>query len=264
MIRLKNMTKRFHRGGVNEVIALDQIDLHVQAGDFVSIIGSNGAGKSSLLSCLAGTYAIDAGSVWLGGRDVTAWPEYRRAELIGRVFQDPLVGTCAALSIEQNLSLAIRRGLGRSLAIGVKKRDRHLFREQLAILGLGLEDRLKSRVGLLSGGQRQALTMIMATLMEPEVLLLDEHTAALDPKTAAQILDLTRRIVEARSLTTLMVTHNMAQALACGNRLIMLHQGRIILDVAGKEKAGLSVDDLLARFYSSQGQAFTSDRALLG
>ncbi len=264
MIHLENISKRFHRGGVNEVVALDRIDLHIEPGDFVSIIGSNGAGKSSLLSCLAGTHPIDAGRVRLGGRDVTTWPEYRRAEFIGRIFQDPLVGTCAALSIEQNLSLAIRRGRGRRLAIGVKKRDRRHFREQLEVLELGLEDRLKSRVGLLSGGQRQALTMIMATLIEPEVLLLDEHTAALDPKTAAQILDLTRRIVEARALTTLMVTHNMAQALSFGNRLIMLHRGRIILDVAGAEKAGLTVDDLLARFYHSQGEAFASDRALLG
>ena len=264
MIRLARLTKRFHRGGVNEVMALDGIDLHIRPGDFVSIIGSNGAGKSTLLNCLTGTYAIDAGSIRLGGRDVTAWPEYRRAKLIGRVFQDPLVGTCAALSIEQNMALAIRRGRSRTLAWGVRKPDRGLFRTQLEILGLGLEDRLKSRVGLLSGGQRQALTMIMATLIEPEVLLLDEHTAALDPKTAAQILDLTHRIIETRGLTTLMVTHNMAQALSFGNRLIMLHRGRVILDVAGEEKAGLKVDDLLARFYSSQGEAFSSDRALLG
>jgi putative ABC transport system ATP-binding protein len=264
MVRLEGMTKCFNRGGVNAVTALDRIDLHIRPGDFVSVIGSNGAGKSSLLSCVAGTYAVDAGRIWLAGQDVTDWPEYRRAGSIGRVFQDPLVGTCASLSIEQNLALALRRGRGRGLAIGVRRRDRQHFREQLAIIGLGLEERLKSRVGLLSGGQRQALTMVMATLVEPEVLLLDEHTAALDPKTAAQMLDLTRRIVETRGLTTLMVTHNMAQALACGNRLMMLHRGRIILDVAGAEKQGLGVDDLLERFYSSQGEAFASDRALLG
>ena len=263
MIRLKKLTKWFHRGGVNAVTALDQIDFHVRPGDFVSVIGSNGAGKSSLLNCLAGTYPIDAGTIHLAGKDVTGWPEYRRASGIGRVFQDPLVGTCASLSIEQNLALALRRGSRRRLAIGVSNRDRQVFREQLAILGLGLEKRLKSRVGLLSGGQRQALTMVMATLVEPEVLLLDEHTAALDPKTAAQILDLTRRIVETRQLTTLMVTHNMAQALACGNRLIMLHRGQIILDVGGEEKQKLSVDDLLERFYASQGEVFASDRALL-
>jgi putative ABC transport system ATP-binding protein len=264
MIRLDAMTKRFRRGGINEVVALDRLDLHIPAGDFVSIIGSNGAGKSSLLNCLAGVYPIDGGRIRLRGRDVTAWPEYRRAQLLGRVFQDPLVGTCASLSIEQNMALALRRGRRRGLAIGVKRRDRELFRARLATLGLGLEERLKSRVGLLSGGQRQALTMVMATLIEPEVLLLDEHTAALDPKTASQILDLTRRIIANQSLTTLMVTHNMAQALAFGNRLIMLHRGRIILDVAGREKAGLTVDDLLARFYSTQGETFASDRALLG
>jgi putative ABC transport system ATP-binding protein len=264
MIRLEAMTKRFHRGGINEVVALDRLDLHIPAGDFVSIIGSNGAGKSSLLNCLAGVYPIDGGRIRLRGRDVTTWPEYRRARLLGRVFQDPLVGTCASLSIEQNMALALRRGRGRGLAIGIKRGDRDRFRAQLATLGLGLEDRLKSRVGLLSGGQRQALTMVMATLIEPEVLLLDEHTAALDPKTADQILDLTRRIVANHGLTTLMVTHNMAQALAFGHRLIMLHRGRVILDVSGREKAGLAVDDLLARFYSSQGERFASDRALLG
>ncbi len=264
MIRLENLNKRFNRGGVNEVIALDGVDLHIRAGDFVSVIGSNGAGKSSLLNCLSGTHPVDAGRIHMGGRDVTAWSEHRRAAFIGRVFQDPLVGTCASLSIEQNLSLAIRRGRGRGLAIGVKNRDRRIFREQLEILDLGLEHRLKNRVGLLSGGQRQALTMIMATLIEPEVLLLDEHTAALDPKTADQILELTRRIVASRGLTTLMVTHNMAQALSFGNRLIMLHRGRVILDVIGEEKTGLTVDALLARFHHSQGEAFSSDRALLG
>jgi putative ABC transport system ATP-binding protein len=264
MIRLETMTKYFHSGGGDATTALDKIDLHVRPGDFVSIIGSNGAGKSSLLNCLAGTYPVDAGRIRLAGKDVTAWPEYRRAGAIGRVFQDPLVGTCAALSIEQNLALALRRGSARRLAVGVRKRDRLFFREQLAILGLGLEKRLKSRVGLLSGGQRQALTMVMATLVEPQVLLLDEHTAALDPKTAAQILELTRHMVASRKLTTLMVTHNMAQALACGNRLIMLHRGQVILDVSDEEKSGLGVDDLLARFYASQGEVFASDRALLG
>ena len=264
MIRLNRIGKRFHRGGVNEVIALNQIDLHIRPGDFVTIIGSNGAGKSSLLNCLAGTYTIDSGTIKLGGRDVTTWPEYRRAALIGRVFQDPLVGTCASLSIEQNMALAVRRGRPRRLGIGVKKRDRAMFRDQLTCLGLGLENRLRARVGLLSGGQRQALTMVMATLIAPEVLLLDEHTAALDPKTAAQILDLTCNLIAARGLTTLMVTHNMTHALAFGNRLIMLHRGGIILDVAGKEKAGLAVEDLLERFCASQGEVFASDRALLG
>ncbi|MGD8267979.1 MAG: ATP-binding cassette domain-containing protein [Desulfobacterales bacterium] len=264
MIRLDGIGKRFNLGGINEVIALDQIDLHIRPGDFVTIIGSNGAGKSSLLNALAGTFAIDSGRIRLGARDVTDWPEYRRAALIGRVFQDPLVGTCASLSIEQNLALAVRRGRRRGLGLGVKACDRRQFRDQLASLGLGLENRLKARVGLLSGGQRQALTMVMATLMAPEVLLLDEHTAALDPKTADQILALTRNLIAERGLTTLMVTHNMSHALALGNRLVMLHRGRVIFDVAGEEKAGLAVEDLLARFSASQGETFASDRALLG
>jgi len=216
-----------------------------------------------LLNGVAGVHLPDAGAMFIGDRNVTQWPEHRRAAYIGRVFQDPLVGTCASLSIEQNMALALRRGRRRGLRIGVKRRERNFFKDQLQILGLGLEDRLKASVGLLSGGQRQALTMIMATLIEPEVLLLDEHTAALDPKTARQILELTGQIVEARHLTTMMVTHNMAQALAYGNRLIMLHQGHIILDVSGEKKQNLSVDDLLAQFYRTQGEAFALDRALL-
>lgn len=263
MIRIEGYTQYFHRGGVNEVRALDQVDLHLAKGDFVTLIGSNGAGKSTLLNGLAGVHLPDAGAMFIGGRNVTQWPEYRRAAHIGRVFQDPLVGTCASLSIEQNMALAFRRGRRRGLGIGVKRRERKFFKEQLQILGLGLEDRLKASVGLLSGGQRQALTMIMATLIEPEVLLLDEHTAALDPKTARQILELTRQIVETKQLTAMMVTHNMAQALAYGNRLMMLHQGRIILDVSGEEKRNLSVDDLLAQFYRAQGEAFALDRSLL-
>jgi putative tryptophan/tyrosine transport system ATP-binding protein len=263
MIRIEGYTQYFHRGGVNEVRALDQVDLHLAKGDFVTLIGSNGAGKSTLLNGLAGVHLPDAGAMFIGGRNVTQWPEYRRAAHMGRVFQDPLVGTCASLSIEQNMALAFKRGRRRGLGIGVKRRERKFFKEQLQILGLGLEDRLKASVGLLSGGQRQALTMIMATLIEPEVLLLDEHTAALDPKTARQILKLTRRIVETKHLTTMMVTHNRAQALAYGNRLMMLHQGRIILDVSGEEKRNLSVDDLLAQFYRAQGEAFALDRSLL-
>ena len=263
MIRIEGYTQYFHRGGVNEVLALDQVDLHLARGDFVTLIGSNGAGKSTLLNGLAGVHLPDAGAMFVGGRDVTQWPEYRRAALMGRVFQDPLVGTCASLSIEQNMALAFKRGRQRGLGIGVKRRERKFFKDQLQILGLGLEDRLKASVGLLSGGPRQALTMIMATLIEPEVLLLDEHTAALDPKTARQILELTRQIVETKHLTTMMVTHNMAQALAYGNRLMMLHQGRIILDVSGEKKRKLSVDDLLAQFYRAQGEAFALDRSLL-
>jgi putative tryptophan/tyrosine transport system ATP-binding protein len=263
MIRIEGYTQYFHRGGVNEVCALDQVDLHLVKGDFVTLIGSNGAGKSTLLNGLAGVHLPDAGAMFIGGRNVTQWPEYRRAAHMGRVFQDPLVGTCASLSIEQNMALAFKRGRQRGLSIGVKRRERNFFKDQLQVLGLGLEDRLKASVGLLSGGQRQALTMIMATLIEPEVLLLDEHTAALDPKTARQILELTRQIVETKHLTTMMVTHNMAQALAYGNRLMMLHQGRIILDVSGEKKWKLSVDDLLAQFYRAQGEAFALDRSLL-
>ena len=263
MIRIEAYTQYFHRGSVNEVRALDQVDLHLNKGDFATLIGSNGAGKSTLLNGLAGVHRPDSGAMTIGGQNVTEWPEFRRAACIGRVFQDPLVGTCASLSIEQNLALAVKRGRRRGLGRGVKRRQRNFFAEQLGILELGLEDRLKASVGLLSGGQRQALTMIMATLIDPQILLLDEHTAALDPKTARQILDLTERIVARKQLTTLMVTHNMAHALALGNRLIMLHQGRVILDVGGREKRGLSVDDLLARFYSVQGEAFSLDRALL-
>lgn len=264
MIDVEHLRKLFNRGGVNEVVALDGFSLNVDKGDFISIIGSNGAGKSTLLNCLAGTYPTDSGSIRLDGRDVTLWPEHRRACFIGRVFQDPLVGTSASLTIEQNLALALKRGEKRGLGIGVKRKHRDMFRDRLKILGLGLEDRLKISAGLLSGGQRQALTMVMATLVRPKVLLLDEHTAALDPKTARQILDLTRDIIETRHLTALMVTHNMNQALEMGNRLIMLHRGRVIMDIRDDEKRGTTVDDLLERFYAQQGEAFVSDRGLLG
>ena len=263
MITLEQVTKYFHRGSINQVLALEAVDLAVAPGDFITIIGSNGAGKSTLLNCVAGSFTPDKGRIMLDDQEITAWPEHRRACHISRVFQDPLLGTCARLTIAQNLALAHKRGARRGLGVGVKKRDRAFFREQLEAVGLGLERRLGDKVGLLSGGQRQALTMIMATMVEPAVLLLDEHTAALDPKTARQILDLTRSIVEAHQLTTLMVTHNMRHALALGNRLIMLHMGRIILDVAGPEKAALTQEDLLARFYDVQGEAFDSDRVLL-
>ena len=262
MIVLEAVSKYFHRGGVNEVLALDRIDLTIERGDFVTVIGSNGAGKSTLLNCLAGTYPHDSGRLTVDGTDIGQWPEHRRARFIGRVFQNPLTGTCASLSIEQNLALAMKRGASRGLGIGVKTKDRRFVLEKLAFLGLGLEERLKAGVGLLSGGQRQALTMIMATLVQPEILLLDEHTAALDPKTALQIMELTRKIVQEQALTTLMVTHNMRQALAFGNRLIMMHRGRIIADIAADEKDTLRVEDLLARFYDT-GEAAASDRMLL-
>lgn len=264
MIRLEKFTKYFHKGSINQVLALDRMDLAVEEGDFITLVGSNGAGKSTLLNCLAGTHQPDEGRLLMHEQDIAHWPEHRRARFISRVFQDPLMGTCATLTIEQNLSLAFRRGRRRGLAIGVKRTDRELFREKLKRLGLGLEQRLSDRVGLLSGGQRQALTMFMATMVPPQVLLLDEHTAALDPKTARQILDLTRSIIGEQGLTTLMVTHNMRHALKMGNRLIMLHRGRIILDIRGDEKHAMSQEDLVARFYDSQPGAEVSDRMLLG
>ena len=263
MIRLEKITKYFNRGSVNQVLALDGVDLEIRRGDFITIIGSNGAGKSTLLNCLAGLFYPDSGRLWLNKVDVSAWPEHKRARFIGRVFQDPLMGTCASLSIEQNMALALKRGRRRGLGKGVKKKDRDLFRAQLATLALGLEDRLRLAAGLLSGGQRQALTMLMATMVRPEVLLLDEHTAALDPTTAQQILELTARIVATDALTTLMVTHNMRQALQLGNRLVMLHRGQVILDIRDAEKARLRVEDLLERFYELKGEEICSDRMLL-
>ena len=263
MILLESITKYFHRGSINEVKALDGLSLAVNRGDFITVIGSNGAGKSTLLNLLAGCFAPDTGTIRIGEKDVTSWPEHRRARFLSRVFQDPLLGTCASLTIEQNLALALRRGGRHGLGFGVKGRDRELFRTRLTRLGLGLEGRLKDKVGLLSGGQRQALTMMMATMVRPEILVLDEHTAALDPKTANQILQITAEMVREQNLTTLMVTHNMKQALSLGNRLIMMHQGKIILDVAGADKAGMTIEDLIERFYTVKGEEFSQDRMLL-
>lgn len=263
MIALHKITKYFHRGSINEVLAIEGINLDVCRGDFITIIGSNGAGKSTLLNCLAGSHPVDEGRITIDNRDVTSWPEHRRAGDISRVFQNPLMGTCASLTIEQNLALAARRGQSHGLGLGVKGRDRDHFREKLHHLGLELEGRLRDSVGLLSGGQRQALTMLMATMVRPKVLLLDEHTAALDPKTAHQILDLTEKVVEEEDLTTLMVTHNMKQALRMGNRLVMMHRGQIILDIGGEEKACLKVEDLIERFYTARGEEFSQDRMLL-
>ncbi|WP_136810465.1 ABC transporter ATP-binding protein [Desulfosediminicola flagellatus] len=264
MITLKNIIKYFHKGSVNEVFALNDISLQIDEGDFITVIGSNGAGKSTLLNCIAGSFFPDSGSIRINNCDVTAWPEYKRAKFISRVFQDPLLGTCPSATIQQNMALAIRRGKKRGLAPGVKAKDKEIFREKLKHLGLGLEERVMDIVGLLSGGQRQALTMLMATMLKPEVLLLDEHIAALDPKTATQILNLTRDIVREQNLTTLMITHNMKHAIAFGNRLIMLHQGKIILDLKGKEKENLTVEDLLTQFYKSQGEELANDSLLLG
>jgi len=263
VISLENIVKYFHKGSVNEVFALNNIDLQIDEGDFITVIGSNGAGKSTLLNCIAGGFFPDSGRITIAGHDVTGWPEHRRASLISRVFQNPLLGTCPSATIEQNMALAGLRGKKRGLARGVKNRDRDHFRIALKRLGLGLENRLLDKVGLLSGGQRQALTMLMATMIKPEVLLLDEHIAALDPKTASQILTLTQEIVKSQKLTTLMITHNMKHAISFGNRLIMLHQGRILLDLHGREKENLTVKDLLEQFYRAQGEELAMDSLLL-
>jgi len=263
MISLEKCTKYFHKGSVNEVRALSEIELTIDDGDFTTVIGSNGAGKSTLLNAVAGTFFLDSGIISINRNDVTRWPEYKRARLIARVFQDPLLGTCPSATIEQNLALALKRGKRRGFGPGVKSKDRERFRVELKKIGLGLEDRLQDRVGLLSGGQRQALTMLMATLVRPDVLLLDEHIAALDPKTANQILGLTQDIIDSQGLTALMITHNMRHAIAFGNRLIMLHQGRIILDVAGEEKSALTVENLLQQFYRVQGEELATDSMLL-
>ncbi|MEF2231884.1 MAG: ATP-binding cassette domain-containing protein [Pseudodesulfovibrio sp.] len=263
MIGITHLTKAFNRGDVNEVLALNDVNLEVNDGDFITIIGSNGAGKSTFLNAIAGTFPLDSGRIVLEDQDVTRWPEYKRAALIGRVFQDPLLGTCAGATIEQNLAMAMKRGQRRTLGLGVKTRDREFFREKLSVLRLGLEDRLKTSTGLLSGGQRQALTMLMATLVRPHLLLLDEHTAALDPKTGSMILELTEELVRSLSLTALMVTHNMNQAITLGNRLIMFHRGGIVLDIAGEEKKNLKVEDLLRRFSELRGEEGVSDRMLL-
>lgn len=264
MIRLDNIIKYFHKGSVNEVFALNNINLQIEEGDFVTVIGSNGAGKSTLLNCIAGGFFPDSGTITIAGENVSAWPEYKRARLISRVFQDPLLGTCPSATIEQNMALARLRGRRRGLGRGVKNSDRDLYRRELKRLGLGLEDRLLDKVGLLSGGQRQALTMLMATMIKPEVLLLDEHIAALDPKTSNQILAITEDIVVGNKLTTLMITHNMKHAISFGNRLLMLHQGRILLDLHGQEKKSLTVNDLLEQFYLAQGEELALDSLLLG
>ena len=263
MIRLERIIKYFHKGSVNEVFALNDINLHLEAGDFVTVIGSNGAGKSTLQNCIAGGSFPDSGKIFIGERDVTRWPEYKRAALISRVFQNPLLGTCPSATIEQNMALAALRGQRRGLGRGVKARDRERFRTELRQLRLGLEDRLLDKVGLLSGGQRQALTMLMATMVKPEVLLLDEHIAALDPKTASQILALTEEIVASRNLTTMMITHNMKHAISFGNRLLMLHQGRVLLDLSGRDKKSLTVGDLVEQFYKAQGEELAMDSLLL-
>lgn len=263
MLSVNGVYKLFNAGTINEKVALWNVNLTLEEGDFVTLIGGNGAGKSTLLNCIAGVYPIDRGSITVDGTDVTRLPEHKRAAVLGRVFQDPMLGTAANMGIEENLALAYRRGQRRGLKWGISNKERELYRELLHSLGLGLENRLSQKVGLLSGGQRQALTLLMATLKRPRLLLLDEHTAALDPKTAHNVLEQTDRLIEEGKLTTLMVTHNMRDAIKHGNRLIMMHEGRIILDIKGEEKKKLTVEDLLERFGKVSGEEFANDRALL-
>lgn len=263
MLEIHKASKRFNPGTVNEKIALKQLSLRLNPGDYVTLIGGNGSGKSTLLNSIAGVYTIDRGKIIIGEQDVTKCPEHKRAKILGRVFQDPMLGTAPEMSIEENLALANRRGLKRSLAWGVTKKERSYFQEQLSMLELGLEDRMHAKVGLLSGGQRQALTLLMATLKEPKLLLLDEHTAALDPKTAAKVMELSDLIITQNKLTTLMVTHNMRDAIKHGNRLIMMHEGAVILDIEGEAKRNLTVQQLLNRFDRVSGSSFADDRALL-
>lgn len=264
MLQLKNIHKTFNLGTINEKVALDGVDLVLNEGDFVTVIGGNGAGKSTTLNAIAGVWPIDEGSILIDGIDVTGLPEHKRAVYLGRVFQDPMTGTTATMQIDENLALAARRGKRRGLGWGITAEEKAKYHELLKMLDLGLEDRMTSKVGLLSGGQRQALTLLMATLQRPKLLLLDEHTAALDPKTAAKVLELTDKIVEENNLTTLMITHNMKDAIVHGNRLIMMHEGRIVLDIGPEEKKKLTVEDLLQKFEDVSGEQFSSDKALLG
>ncbi len=263
MLDVKNISKTFHPGTPSEKRAIADLSLHVEPGEFVTVIGSNGAGKSTLFNAIAGAFYVDSGSICLGGRDVTFQPEHRRSRVIGRLFQDPLKGTAPSMTIEENLALAwLRTSRGNPFS-RISRRERGLFRERLARLDMGLEDRMGQPVGLLSGGQRQALTLLMATMVPPQLLLLDEHTAALDPATADKVLALTREIVEREGITCLMITHNMSQALSLGSRTLMMREGNIVLDLSGGQRAGLTVDDLLRRFKENTGQALDNDRMLL-
>lgn len=263
MLELKNIYKTFNPGSINEKRALNGINLTLEDGDFVTIIGGNGAGKTTMLNAIAGVWPVDSGSVIIDGEDITKLPEHKRAKYLGRVFQDPMNGTAADMEIEENLAVAKRRGQTRTLRWGITKKEREEYVELLKPLDLGLETRLRAKVGLLSGGQRQALTLLMATLKKPRLLLLDEHTAALDPKTAAKVLETTDTIVNSEHLTTLMITHNMRDAIAHGNRLIMMNAGHVIYDVAGEEKKHLTVQDLLAKFEEAAGGELANDRMIL-
>lgn len=264
MLELKNVKKTFNRGTINEKKALTGVNLNMESGDFITVIGGNGAGKSTMLNMIAGVYPVDSGAILIDGRNVTTQPDYKRAAYLGRVFQDPMMGTAADMEIEENLAMAYRRGKRRGLGWRIHKNERETYQEALRRLDLGLESRMNSKVGLLSGGQRQALTLLMATLRQPKVLLLDEHTAALDPKTAAKVLDLTEELVSQNKLTTLMITHNMKDAIRLGNRLIMMNEGNIIYDIKGEEKKKLRVTDLLQKFEEASGGEFANDRMMLG
>ena len=263
MLTISHVRKTFNKGTINEKKALQGINLHLKPGDFVTVIGGNGAGKSTMLNIIAGVYPIDSGKIEIDGVNISREPEHKRAQYIGRVFQDPMRGTAAGMQIQENLALALRRGQKRGLSWHIKNEEMDFYREALTRLDLGLQTRMTSKVGLLSGGQRQALTLLMATLERPKLLLLDEHTAALDPKTARKVLELTDEIVNEQNLTTLMVTHNMKDAIQYGNRLIMMHEGRVIYDVEGEEKKNLQVEDLLKKFEEHSGEEFANDRMML-
>lgn len=263
MLQINQISKTFNQGTINENRVLASLDLHLSPGEFVTVIGGNGAGKSTLLNAIAGTWPVDEGQILIDHTDVTGLPEYRRAPFIGRVFQDPRLGTAPDMQIEENLAMARRRGLRRGLCMGIRRQEREEYREKLKILDLGLENRLQDKVGLLSGGQRQALTLLMATLRQPKLLLLDEHTAALDPNTAAKVLEISDQLIRENHLSALMITHNMRDAIRLGSRLIMMHQGKIILDIAGEEKARLTKQELLDRFAAVAGVQEETDEVLL-
>ena len=263
MLRIEDVYKTFNAGTINEKKALCGVNLTLEEGEFVTVIGGNGAGKSTTLNAVAGVWPVDSGRIYIGGDDVTRLSEYKRAKYLGRVFQDPMTGTATTMSIEENMAIAARRGKTRRLTWGITKAERDTYREMLKTLNLGLEDRLTSKVGLLSGGQRQAITLLMASIQKPKLLLLDEHTAALDPKTAAKVLEISDKIIAENHLTAMMVTHNMRDAIAHGNRLIMMHEGKVILNIAGEEKKKLTVEDLLHQFELVSGEEFANDKALL-
>ena len=263
MLNLANIHKTFNPGTINEKIALNGVNLTLNEGDFVTVIGGNGAGKSTTLNAIAGVWPIDSGKIYIGGDDVTKLSEHKRAKYLGRVFQDPMTGTATTMSIEENMAIAARRGEKRGLSWGITHQERDTYREMLKALDLGLEDRHTSKVGLLSGGQRQAITLLMASIKKPKLLLLDEHTAALDPKTAAKVLEISDKIIAENHLTAMMVTHNMKDAIVHGNRLIMMHEGKVILNISGEEKKKLTVEDLLHQFEKVSGEEFANDKALL-